>query len=126
MKLMLEPPLYYTNGINPENIIGKNIDLFLRHFQAWMKNESEPGKIEKMFTDMELETIGGINKRLLAHGFRARYMREGRIVYGIICSGDKRQILPDNGADIRPSSSQHARMMIQEIRGKLDKFYVPF
>jgi hypothetical protein len=123
---MPEPPLYKTNGLRAESIVGNNYDLFLRHFQAWIKNESDPGKVEKMFTDSELEIINSTNKNLLKHGFRARYLKEGRIVFAVICSGDKKQIEPDVHLSDEASSQQHAKKMIQDIRSKLDKFYVPF
>lgn len=126
MKLMKEPPLYSINGVTPKNIVGLDFDLYSRHFQAWVKNESDPGKIEKMFSNDELERIGNINKSLLDYGFRPRYISQGKVVFGIICSGNRRQIRPEIEPSVQASSPDHARDMIREIREKLDPLFVPF
>lgn len=119
MKLFNEPPLYSVNGTRPENIVGSNYDLFVRHFLAWGKNETDPAKVEKMFSEHEQGVIGEINLKLLHHGYRARYVRDNRIVFGMVMSGNRKQILPQGNDTEAASSPDHARTMIQKIKRKL-------
>lgn len=74
-----EPPTIPTYK-TPEEILGDNYDLYKRHFNLWQKDY----KVDAQFSNEEIETVKECNRALFNHGFRALYIRDGRLVFSQI------------------------------------------